>query len=32
VTGPHRYTLSCGPSADANRFKDLRVLPAIYES
>jgi hypothetical protein len=32
ITGPHRYTLSCGPSPEANQFVDVRVLPTIYES
>jgi len=32
VTGPHRYTLSCGSSPEANQSVDLRVLPTIFES
>jgi hypothetical protein len=32
VTGPHRYTLSCGVPSQANSSVDLRVLPVIFES
>ncbi|MFT5849210.1 MAG: hypothetical protein ACI9H6_000010 [Patiriisocius sp.] len=32
VTGPHRYTLTCGPSADATETEVVRIVPIQFET